>query len=125
MLTALVLSSCSADCVWYGRAVAWIDENENGYMDAREIPLEGIPVHVDDIHNQYIDVADPVTTDEFGEARLDVGLIGCSDVDFEVYTDVPEGYRLTTNSRLEASKTFWGNLELDATYFFGFIPVSK
>lgn len=115
----------SADCAWLGIAKAWIDENENGYMDDGEIPLEGVSFHVDDIRNKYIDVAEPVTTDGNGDAQLDVWLPGCPDVDFEVYADVPEGYRPTTNSRLEASRTFWGNLKWNATYSFGFISVSK
>lgn len=125
ILGIVVMTSRSVDCIWYGTAKAWIDANENGFMDDTEIPLAGISVFVDDTQNGYFDVASPIQTDVNGNANLDVWLPGCPDVSFEVYTDVPDGYRRTTQPRLEVSKNFWGSLDTETIYYFGFVSEIK
>lgn len=103
----------SADCIWTGNAVAWIDENRNGIKDAGEIPLPNVQFLVDDMHNEYTNVASEVVTDKDGKAILFVWLPGCPRVKMEVYPIVPQGYELTTSPRLKNTK--------DKLYEFGFV----
>ncbi|HCK67575.1 MAG TPA: hypothetical protein DIW23_13450 [Anaerolineae bacterium] len=117
-----LISSCGiADCVWSGYTVAWVDTNRNGVLDSDEKPLQGVSVYVDDVKNKYIDVAYPVETDDDGEAYAHVSLAGCPNVDFEIYVDVPEGYELTTQPRIRVSKDFFGTLDTETVYYFGFV----
>jgi SdrD B-like domain len=111
----------NADCVWNGMAKTWIDSNHNGVWDNNEQPLKGIAIHVDDVKNKLINVALPVSTDQNGNAKLEVWLPGCPSVSFEVYADVPTGYQLTTKQRISVNKDFSGNVNTKSVYYFGFM----
>lgn len=114
--------SCGvSDCAWTGYTIAWIDSNKNGILDLDEKPLQGVSVHVDDTKNKYIDVADPVQTDDDGEAYATVWLPGCPKVELEVYIDTPQGYQLTTQPRIKVDKSFLGTLDAETVYYFGFV----
>ena len=115
-----MLSVRIADCYWQGRAIAWIDSNENGLLDSNELALENVPVHVDDLDNHRIDVGIRAITDQHGIARLSVFIAGCSSADLEVYADSPTGYKLTTAARIHVKKDFFRGLAPDSTYYFGF-----
>ncbi|MDQ3930652.1 MAG: hypothetical protein M3328_16095 [Chloroflexota bacterium] len=103
-----------ADCIWAADARAFVDENANQSWDTTEIPLAGVNFYVDDTLNNFDKVSDGVS-DKTGYAMLSVWLPGCPDVEFEVYTEVPEGYTLTTPGRIKAL-----DLASEEPFTFGF-----
>jgi hypothetical protein len=120
MLHYIVRVGGIVDCVWLGSAKAWLDANGDGLVNNGERPLSEVEIHIDDIQNQLVDVGWPASTDKNGDARLNVLMLGCSEVLFEVYVNTPEGYRITTKPRLEVNRDFWGNLFTENVYYFGF-----
>lgn len=120
MLHYIVRVGGIVDCAWHGSAKAWVDANGDGLVNNGERPLSEVEIHIDDIQNQLVDVGWPASTDKNGDARLNVLMLGCSDVLFEVYVNTPEGYRITTKPRLEVNRDFWGNLFTENVYYFGF-----
>ena len=110
----LVKSYTYADCIWTGKAVAWIDENRNGIVDKGEKPLPNVQFFVDDTHNKYTVIADnDAVTELNGKVLLFVWLPGCPKVRMEIYPKIPQGFELTTSPRLKGGKN-------DKTYEFGF-----
>lgn len=105
--------SAAGDCVWPGTAIAWVDVNADGIRDVGEPPLPGVKFYIDDVRNDLEKVGEGVS-DWYGEASFSVWLPGCPRVEFEVYPEVPAGYRLTTLSRLSASQT--------PEFGFGYLP---
>ena len=110
-----------ADCAWHGSAKAWIDSNRDGLVNHGESPFPNVAIHIDDVQNNLIDVGWPAITDQFGDVQLNVSIPDCSNSVFEIYADVPEGFRLTTRPRIEVTRDFWGNLDTENIYYFGFI----
>jgi hypothetical protein len=110
-----------ADCAWHGSARAWIDSNGDGLINHGESPLSDIEVHIDDVESQLVDVGWPAITDKYGDVQLNVSIPGCSNSVFEIYADIPEGYRVTTRPRIEVNRDFWGSLGTENIYYFGFI----
>jgi streptogramin lyase len=98
------------DCLWGGKAVAWIDENQNGQYDAHEQPLPGVVFHV----SGGLDS----TSNWKGETTLGVWLPGCPDAIFEISPEIPNGYRLTTAPNLPSNAR-----EPDRVFEFGFITL--
>lgn len=121
VLHTILRADSIADCAWHSSAKAWVDWNGDGLVNKGEPPLSGVEIHIDDVENKRKDVGWPAVTDQNGDARLNVRMLGCSDVLFEVYVDVPEGYRLTTKPRIEVNRDFWGILDPENIYYFGFI----
>ena len=111
-----------ADCAWSSSAKAWIDSNRDGSFDRSETPLKDVGIHVDDIQNQRVDAGWPASTDQNGEVQLHVSIPGCSDTVFEIYVDIPEGYRLTTRPRIEINPAVWESPGTEPVYYFGFVP---
>ena len=109
------------DCALHGSARTWIDSNGDGLVNTGEIPLSDVEIHVDDVQNRLVDVGWPAITDNYGEAQLNVPMPKCSDTIFEIYVDLPEGYRITTIPRIEVNRSFWGSLIPQSVYYFGFI----
>ena len=116
-----VLRAGVTDCSWHSSVKAWIDSNRDGRMNHRESPLPNIAIHVDDIANNLVDIGWPAITDQRGEAQLHVSIPDCSNSVFEIYADLPQGFRETTQPRVEVNRDFWGNLGTGNTYYFGFI----
>jgi len=112
----------TADCAWVSEARTWIDSNGDGILNNNERPLSDVNIHVDDPENNLIDVSNPAKTDGTGSANLVVWLPGCPNVSFEVYADVPSGYKITTPQRIKVNKDFWGDVETNTIYYFGFSP---
>jgi len=110
-----------AGCAWHGSAKTWVDSNGDGLINKGEPPLGKVEIHIDDIQNQLVDAGWPVLTDKNGDARLTVPSLGCSDILFQVYASPPEGYRITTKPRIGVNQYFWGGLETENVYYFGFI----
>lgn len=110
-----------ADCAWHGSAKAWIDTNRDGLINHGESPLRNVAIHIDDARNDLIDVGWPAITDQYGDVQLNVSIPDCSNSVFEIYTDLPEGYRVTTRPRIEVDRDFWGSLGSENIYYFGFI----
>jgi len=110
-----------ADCVWHSSAKAWIDSNRDGLLNHGESPLRNVAIHVDDVENNLIDIGWPAITDQFGDVQLNVSIPDCSNSVFEIYVDLPEGFRVTTTPRIEVNRDFWGNLGSENIYYFGFI----
>lgn len=110
-----------ADCAWHSSARAWIDSNGDGLVNHGESPLGGVEIHIDDVENQLIDVGWPAITDKYGDAHLNVSIPNCSNSVFEIYADIPEGFRVTTRPRIEVNRDFWGSLGAENIYYFGFI----
>src|SRR5574341_1630957 len=112
----------AASCAWYSSAKTWVDSNGDGHINNGELPLRDVELHIDDVQNQLVNIGWPAVTDQNGDARLNVLMLGCSNAVFEVYVDPPEGYRMTTKPRIEVNRDFWGSLFIEDVYYFGFIP---
>jgi hypothetical protein len=111
------------DCEWHGSARAWIDSNEDGSVNDGEPPLGNVEIHINDVKNQRENIGWLAITNKDGDAQLNVSMPGCPDVKLEVYAaDIPEGYRLTTQPRIEVSRGLWERLDSNLVYYFGFIP---
>jgi hypothetical protein len=120
MLHYIVKVGGIVECAWHGTAKAWIDSNQDGFLNGVERPLSEVEIRIDDIRNQLVDVGWPAITDQNGEARLNVLMLGCSQALYEVYVNVPEGYRVTTQLRVQAKQDLWGILFAENVYYFGF-----
>ena len=103
------------ECLWYATGKSWNDNNKNGIWDAAEKPLADISFWVDDPLNGYQKVNNADVSDANGTVEISVGLPGCPDVDFEVYTDVPPNCELTTQARISANVN-----QSDEVFSFGF-----
>ena len=111
------------DCEWHGSAKTWIDLNGDGFSNNAEPTLGNVNILIDDIKNQRVDIGWPAITNKDGDVQLNVSMPGCPDVDLEVYvSDTPEGYRLTTEPRIEVNRGLWESLDTKRVYYFGFIP---
>jgi ligand-binding sensor domain-containing protein len=95
------------DCIWSGTAVVWIDENQNGQFEASEQPLQNVVFHVSDGGSS--------TSNWKGEATLSVWLPGCPQANFEIYPEIPNGYKLTTSASISADAR-----DLNKIFEFGF-----
>jgi hypothetical protein len=111
------------DCEWHASARTWIDLNRDGFVNNDELPLGNVKIYVDDVKNQRLNIGWPAISNKDGDVQLNVSMPGCPDVDFEVYVaETPEGYRLTTEPRLELNRGLWESLDSNLVYYFGFIP---
>ena len=111
------------DCEWHGSARTWIDLNGDGFVDNDEPALGDVKILVDDVKNQRLNISWPAVTNKHGDVPLNVPMPGCPDVDLEVYVaDIPKGYRLTTEPRIEVDRGLWERLDSNLVYYFGFIP---
>ncbi|MGZ9235968.1 MAG: SdrD B-like domain-containing protein, partial [Anaerolineales bacterium] len=110
-----------AACVWQGSAKAWIDSNGDGLFNSGEHPLSNVEIHIDDVKNQRTDAGWPVTTDHDGDVRFNVSIPGCSNTVFQIYVEIPEGYRMTTKPRIEVTPDFREILSPESVYYFGFV----
>ena len=122
VLQYILRISSSVDCTWRASARTWIDANGNGQMDRGELPLAGVQLHVNDTGNQLVDVAWPVIADKDGEARFNAPIPECLDTIFEIRLDIPDGYRPTTEPRIEVKPDIWESLTAKHIYYFGFVP---
>ena len=111
-----------ADCAWYGSARAWIDSNADGRIDPDEPPLSNVKVHVEGVQNQFFDLSWPAITDQEGDVQWSVSIPGCSESVFEIFVDIPEGYRATTRPRIEVQPDPSQSLNTEPVYYFGFAP---
>ncbi|HSL45798.1 MAG TPA: hypothetical protein VK897_20360 [Anaerolineales bacterium] len=109
-----------SNCTWQASARAWLDSNGDGRIDPGESPLEEVEIHVDDIQNQLADVNWPAVTGKDGEVRLIASIPGCEATMFEIHVDIPEGFRITTRSRIEVQPEIWQSLDTGRIYYFGF-----
>jgi hypothetical protein len=121
VLHYILRSGGVADCVWHSSAKAWIDSNRDGFLNHGESPLRNVAIHVDDVGNNLIDIGWPAITDQLGQVQLNVSIPDCSNSVFEIYVDLPEGFHVTTQPRIEVNRDFWGNLGSENIYYFGFI----
>ncbi|HET6596293.1 MAG TPA: carboxypeptidase-like regulatory domain-containing protein [Anaerolineales bacterium] len=111
-----------AHCAWYGSARAWIDSNADGRINSDESPLSDVQVYVEDLQNHFIDISWPAITDQDGDVQLSISLPGCSKTAFEIYAEVPEGYRATTKPRIAVDLNLEEGLNIEHVYYFGFVP---
>jgi hypothetical protein len=109
----------AAECAWQGSARAWIDSNADGQMNPEEPPLSNVPIHVQDAETAF---NWPAFTSKNGDVQLRVSIPGCSETVFEIYVEIPEGYRATTRPRVEVRPDWWEGLSTERVYYFGFAP---
>jgi hypothetical protein len=121
MLHYILRAGGAADCTWHGSVKTWIDSNRDGLVNHDESLLGNVAIHIDDVKNRLVDVGWPAITDQSGEAQLNVSIPSCSNSAFEIYADIPEGFRVTTRPRIEVDRDFWGSLGTENIYYFGFI----
>ena len=117
-----ILRTGGADCIWYASAQTWIDSNRDGLVNPGESPLRDVKIHVADLQNQLATVSWPAITDQDGDVQLSMSIPGCANTIFEIYVDVPEGYRITTRPRLAVQPTLWESSSKERVYYFGFAP---
>jgi hypothetical protein len=120
VLHYILRSGDLSNCAWHSSAKAWIDSNRDGLVNHGESPLRNVAIHIDDIANNLIDIGWPAITDQDGAAQLNVSISDCSNSVFEIYADLPEGFHLITNPRIEVNRDFWGSLGQENIYYFGF-----
>jgi len=108
------------DCAWYGSARAWLDSNADGLVNHGEPPLDDVKIHVNDVENGFVDVGWPAITDKDGDVQFNVPIPGCLDTVFEIYVDIPEGYRITTRPRIEVTPVVGESPGTERVYYFGF-----
>ena len=112
----------AVDCAWYGSARAWIDSNADGRINPDEPPLSDVQIHVDALQNQFSSISWPAITGKDGDVQLSVSIPGCSDTSFEIYVDIPTGYRVTTRPRIQVKPDIGESLSTERVYYFGFAP---
>ena len=105
-----------ADCTWHAAARAWIDANADGHINPGEPPLSDVRIHVDHVQNHFMDIPWPAMTGKNGEVQFNLSIPGCSSSLFEIYVDIPEGYRITTRPRIEVNP----DMNTKPVYYFGF-----
>lgn len=110
------------DCAWQGSVKAWIDSNADGRLNQNEPPLDGVQIYVDEVQKQIVDIRWPVITDKDGDVQFSVSIPGCSDTLYEIYVDIPQGYRMTTNPRIEVHPDMDAGVGTERIYYFGFAP---
>ena len=89
------------ECSWSGEARAWNDSNANGIREITESPLANVRFFTEDrSHNR--EKTDWGITGTGGSMGLILLLPGCPELEFEVYSEVPENCRLTTPARILA-----------------------
>jgi hypothetical protein len=108
-------------CAWQGSAKAWIDTNRDGLVDMGEPPLSDVEIYIKDVQNQLFDLSWPVITDQEGAVQFDVSLPGCSNTLFEISVEIPEGFRMTTLSRIEVNADVSSSPGTQRIYYFGFV----
>jgi len=109
------------DCAWQASAKAWIDSNGDGLINTGEPPLSDVEIYIKDVQNQLFDLNWPVFTDKDGDVQFDISLPGCSNTVFEISVEIPEGYRTTTNSRIEVNADVSNSPGTGRVYYFGFV----
>ena len=93
-------------------AVAWIDENGNRSWESEEPPLSGAKFY-------FSNLAEAVS-DADGVGRVTITLETCSSLgEYNVYARSPDGYRLTTPSRITAHEHDEGPFLFGFTYLPG------
>jgi hypothetical protein len=112
----------AADCTWYASAQTWIDANGDGRVNAGESPLSDVKIHVAALQNQLTTVSWPEITDQDGNVQLSMSIPGCAETIFEIFVDIPEGYRITTRPRLAVQPDLWESSGTGRVYYFGFAP---
>jgi hypothetical protein len=112
----------AADCAWYGSARAWIDSNADGLLNPDEPPLRDVQIYVEDLESEFMGINWPARTDRNGDVLLRVTIPDCSDTPFEIYADIPAGYRVTTRPRIQIKPHSWESQLSERVYYFGFAP---
>ena len=88
-------------------------------MNPDEPPLSNVPIHVEDVETAF---NWPAFTSKNGDVQLRVSIPGCSETVFDIYVEIPEGYRATTRPRIEVQPDWWESLSTERVYYFGFAP---
>jgi hypothetical protein len=109
-------------CIWQGSAKAWIDTNADGRIDHNEPPLRGVKIHVDKVQHRIPDISWPLITHKNGEVQFNVSIPQCSNTLYEIYVDIPHGYKMTTRPRIEVTPNMETSLGKQHIYYFGFVP---
>ncbi|HEX2996937.1 MAG TPA: hypothetical protein VHP14_19095 [Anaerolineales bacterium] len=125
VLQLVLKAGSTVDCAWHGSARTWIDMNADGLVDHDEPPLVDVNIHVDDVTSQLVPVRDPgwtASTDKDGDVQFNIPIPECAGTSFEIYPDIPTGYRLTTRSHLDVGAGFWQAFGKERIYYFGFAP---
>ena len=89
------------DAYWLVNAYVWLDEDANGIRDEGEEPLPSVTGKAVDAQGRGVHGA---TSDAQGIAALE-SMIPCWEGYFEIFAEVPPGYRLTTEPRVRSSWT--------------------
>jgi len=117
--------SDTSDCAWHASARAWIDSNGDGLVNHGEPPLGEVKIHVDDVLAPLVPLGDAgwtASTDKDGDVQFNISIPECVDTAFQIYADLPEGYRMTTKPRIDVSSDIWQTLGKERIYYFGFVP---
>ena len=117
----LLRAGSISDCTWQASARAWIDLNRDGRVTDGEPPLSDVEIHVENVSDSFLDISWPAITGKDGAVQLNLSIPGCSNTLFEIYVNIPEGYRMTTRPRITVHPELGGSLESQRVYYFGFV----
>ena len=93
-------------------------------MDEGEPPLRDVAVHVDQIGDALANqggLSWPAVTNQDGDVQLNISIPRCSDTLLEIYVNIPDGYRLTTQPRIAVRPELWSGWNAQRVYYFGFV----
>lgn len=125
VLRYVLKADSTVDCAWHGSARAWIDSNGDKLVNDGEPAFRNVKIHVEEVANQLIPLDDPswtAMTDKDGDVQFNIPIPECADTAFQIYVDIPEGYRITTKPRIDVNAGLWQALSKEHVYYFGFAP---
>jgi len=108
------------DCTWGEAVTTWLDENANGKRDAQEPLLPNVTIVFKRRIDDGVPYEERVVSDQRGVASFFELMPGCPKVEFEVYPEVPAGFRLTTPSSLFITITISRTFGNENPFLFGF-----
>jgi hypothetical protein len=121
-LHLVLRESNPSDCAWQGSARTWIDSNQDGLITRGESAFGGVRIHVEDEAIRLAEAGWSAVTDKDGDVQFNIPIPGCVNTVFQIYADVPAGYRLITRPRIDVNSDLWRSLGPERVYYFGFVP---
>ncbi len=119
------------NCLYSGKAMVWVDSNENGIWEPNELPLPETKLFIGGLDPDLTEDR-VVISNANGEAQIRVWSDGCLPLDFDINVQVPAEYYPTTLTHHDVAYQEHGKIEWGGetywrgeTYFFGMALLSQ